>query len=250
MIASDKLLEVQYYIAFVLQITIAAVMLRRRLYLQARYFFAYIIWQTFSVAVLYAVVCTAPRSYRFYGYWINNTVTVILGMAIVIEIFNRIFAPYENIRHMARILFTWAAVLLVALSGGLLFYQHTEYSGPLLTFLLVTERSVRVVQLGLILVLFAITKYLHLRWRNYLFGIALGFGFYALITLVVLVVRMTYGKPVMVMADLVWGTAYCAAVLIWTMYVLQPEVAKVPIVSLPSHELEKWDEALKTLLKK
>ncbi len=250
MTTPDKVLEVQYYTAFVLQITIALAMVRRRLYVQARFFFIYIVWQTFSVAILYAVAHTAPRSYRFYGYWINNAITVTLGMAIVIETFNRIFAPYVAIRRMARLLFIWIAAMLIGFGCIFLFYNHTAYSGPILTFLLVTERSVRIVQLGLIIALFSITKYLHLRWKNYLFGIALGFGFYALSTLVILVIRMTFGQTVMVVADVLWGTAYCAAVLIWTIYVLQPEAAKVPIVSLPSNELEKWDDALKKLLQK
>jgi len=48
--------------------------------------------------------------------------------------------------------------------------------------------------------------------------------------------------------NLLWGTGYCIAVLIWTAYVLQPDAATVPIVSLPSHELEKWDETLKRML--
>ena len=244
----DVMLEIQYYSAFALQITVAATMISKGLYRQARFFFAYIVWQTISVAVLYAVFHRMSHIYYFYGYWINNAITVSLGIAIVIEVFRRIFAPYEGIRRMAGIFFLSAAVLLTIISVAFLFYHHAEYSVPILTFVLVADRSVRILQLGLILALFGIARYLHLRWKNYLFGIALGFGFYALMDLVGLTVRMTYGKPVASTVDVLIGTAYCAAVVIWTAYVLQPEAAKVPIVSVPSHELEKWDAALKQLL--
>ena len=238
----------QYYASLALQVVIAAAMLWRRLFLQARYFFAYIVWQTFSVACLYEIIHKLPGKIYFYGFWINDAIDVMLALAILVEIFNRIFAPYEGIRGVARILFLSAASLVVITSAAFLFFHHAKYSIPVLTFVLVAERSVRILQLGLILALFVITRYLHLHWKNYLFGIALGFGFYAVTTLAVLVVRMTYGQPVMVVTNLLWGTGYCIAVLIWTAYVLQPDAATVPIVSLPSHELEKWDETLKRML--
>ncbi len=245
-----KIIEVQYFGAFVLQVVIVAAMVRRRLFPYARYFFAYIVWQTFSVACSYVIMhkFPPPSTLPFYVWWINNAIDMLLAMAILVEIFNRIFAPYEAIRSVGRILFISAAVVLTAVSGIFLLFRHVEYSVPILTFFMVAERSIRILQLGLILALFAITRYLHLRWKNYLFGIALGFGFYAVTVLAVLVVRMTYGEPVMKWASLLEGTGYCVAVLIWAVYVLQPEAATVPIVSLPSHALEQWDATLKLVL--
>jgi len=239
--------DVQYFGALALQVTIAAAMIWRRLVLQARFFFAYVLWQTFSVACLY-VAYKLPPPYYFYAYSINDVVDIVLALAILVEIFTRIFAPYEGIRGIARLLFLSATVVIATGSAVFLFFHHTEYSVPALTFFLVAERSVRILQLGLVLALLVITRYLHLRWKNYLFGIALGFGFYAMTTLAVLVVRMAYGHPVMIVTNILWGTGYCVAVLIWAVYVLQPEVANIPIVSLPSHELEQWDATLKNML--
>lgn len=240
--------DIQYFGALGLQVVIGAAMIWRRLYLQARFFFAYIVWQTFSVACLYVITFKFPPAYYFYAYWINDAVDIILALAILAEIFNLIFAPYAGVRRLARIIFLFAAVAVSIASAVFLFFHHTEYSVPAVTFALVAERSVRILQLGLTLALFAITRYLHLRWKNYLFGIALGFGFYAMTTLAVLVIRMTYGQPVMVLTNYLWGTGYCVAVLIWAVYVLQPEVVNIPIASLPSHELEQWDASLKKIL--
>jgi hypothetical protein len=250
MSTAAKIIEVQYFGSLALQVMIVAVIIWRRLFLNARFFFAYVVWQTFSVACMYVAMHKLPPPYYFYTYWSNDAIDVLLAMAILVEIFNGIFAPYEGIRHLARILFISAAAILTSTSAVFLFFHHAEYTVPILTFVMVTERSVRILQLGLILALFAITRYLHLRWKNYLFGIALGFGFYAVTVLAVLVVRMTYGQSVMAISNLLEGTGYCVAVLIWATYTLQPDVATVPIVSLPSHELEKWDESLKNLLSK
>lgn len=242
-----KILELQYFGALALQLIIVAAMIWRRLFLYARYFFAYMVWQTFSVACLYVIMhrFPPPSTCLFYASWINNAIDIVLAMAILVEIFTRMFAPFEGIRRMARLLFISAAAVLTATSAVFLFFHHAEYSVPILTFFMVVERSVRILQLGLVLALFAITRYLHIRWKNYLFGIALGFGFYAVTVLAVLVVRMTYGQLVMTWSALLEGTGYCVAVLIWATYVLQPEAATVPIVSLPSCELEQWDSTLK-----
>ena len=247
MSTAAKILEVQYFGALALQVLIIATMVWRRLFPSARYFFAYIVWQTFSVACLYIIMHKFRHEYM-YAWWINNGIDIVLDMAILIEIFNRIFAPYQGIRGIARMIFIGAATVFAATSATSFFFSHAEYSVPILTFLMVADRGVRILQLGLILTLFAITRYLHLRWKNYLFGIALGFGFYAVTALAVLVVRMTYGQPVMTVTNLLEGTGYCVAVLIWATYVLQPEAATVPIVSLPSHELEQWDATLKKIL--
>jgi hypothetical protein len=240
-------LHIQYVEALTLQIVIAIAIIWRRLFLQARFFFVYIVWQTFSVLCMYVLNLKLPV-YYFYAYWINDAVDVVLAIAILMEIFDRMFAAYEGIRRFAKVLFSVSAGLVTIVSAIFLHFDRVEYTVPVLTIVLVAERSVRILQLGLIFALFAITGYLHLRWKNYLFGIALGFGFYATTTLAVLVVRMTYGQPVMLISGLLWGTGYCVAVLIWAVYVLQPDVATVPIVSLPSHQLEQWDESLKKIL--
>jgi hypothetical protein len=243
-----KILELQYFGSWSLQLVIVVTMIRRRLFLNARFFFIYIVWQTFSVACMYVAMHKLPPPYSFYIGWTNNGIDIILGMAILIEIFNRIFAPFEGIRSVARTFFIGATVLASCTSAVFLLFRHVEYTVPVLTIFMVAERSLRILQLGLILSLFAITRYLHLRWKNYLFGIALGFGFYAVAALAVLVVRMTYGQPVMAWSNLLEGTGYCVAVLIWATYVLQPEASGLPIVSLPSPQLELWDATLKHAL--
>ena len=243
-----QIVEVQYFGALALQVVIVAAMIWRRLFPYARYFFAYILWQTFSVACLYVIWHKLPRSFYFYANWTNDAIDIILALAILVEIFNRMFAPYEGIRGMARILFISSAAILTATSAVFLFFHNAAYSVPVLTVFMVAERSVRILQLGLILALFAITRYLHLRWKNYLFGIALGFGFYAVCVLTELVVRMTYGQLVMAWGNLLEGTGYCVAVVIWATYILQRDVAAIPIVSLPSQELEQWDATLSNML--
>src|SRR5581483_726519 len=119
MTTGAKIQEVQYFGALALQVIIVAAMIWRRLFPHARYFFAYIVWQTFSVACLYVIMHRFPPPSKclFYASWINNAIDIVLAIAILVEIFNRVFAPYEGIRGMARILFLAAAGVLIVTSA-------------------------------------------------------------------------------------------------------------------------------------
>jgi hypothetical protein len=241
--------DVQVYSALVLQLIVGATMYGRGLHEKARYFFAYILWQTFSTVVLY-VIWRSFRPYYFFASWTNDLVTVSLGLAIISECFDRFFESYKSVRYFAKLVLLSSLAVLMLIGIVLAKFHDVSFSTPLWTVLLVAERSVRIIQLGLILTLFSLSRYLHLRWKNYLFGILLGFGFLALMTLTGLTVRMYYGKLVFAWEEMLLGTAYCFSLVIWTFYVLQPEVLKVPVVSLPAHELERWDQALTQLLRR
>jgi len=245
---AKSIVEAQFYCAFALQVLVAVTLYVRALHRKVRYFYAYVIWQTIAVTVMYAMLHLLPYKYFFYSYWGNNVVNLCLGLAIIAEVFHRIFEPYESIRHFARLVLRWSALLLTVIGAILTLYRQVAFTEPLLTVFMVAERSVRIVQLGLILCLFALSRYLHLRWKNYIFGVSLGFGFYALVVLAGLTVRMFYGRPIAQIENILQGTAYCIALMIWSYYVLQPDVVKIPIVSLPSVELERWDHALSELL--
>ena len=247
MTTPELIVEVQTGVAVVLHLIVAARMYTCRLYEKARYFFTYIVWQNVSTFILYTFAHTS-RNWQFYSFWINNLITMSLGLLIIVELFDRIFGSYNSIRHFAKMILLWSFAVLMLIGVFLAHFHKVAFSVPYWTVFLVTERSIRVIQLGLILTLFGLSKYLHLRWKNYLFGIALGFGFYALLALTGLTIRMYYGKLVFVWEDSLLGTAYCLALAIWTFYVLQTDAIKIPIVPLPSHELERWDEALARLL--
>ena len=245
------MLEVNNVAAIALLLVVGVIMFRRHLHRQAPIFFAYVLFDTCGMAVVYGLLHFGNHYWWWYGSWAENGICILLGFAVIVEVFNKLFAPYEGIRYFAKVVVFWSAAVLVATGAfSAAFFHHVAFSVPILTVFLVLDRSLRIVQLGLILSLFAVSRYLHLRWKNLTFGIALGFGFYALTQLATWTVRIYYGQLVAGTVNVVQGAAYCATILIWAFYVLQPEVAHIPIVSLPSHELEKWDRALSHLLRR
>ena len=245
------MIEVNHLLAIALLFVVAVAMFLRKLHRQVPVFFAYILYALLFDVLHYGLVHLANPNWAWYSTWADDVFCILLEVAIFAEIFNRLFAPYSSIRQFAKLVVFWSAATLVVIGTfTAVFFHQVAYSVPVLTIFLVLDRTLRAVQLGLILTLFALSKYLHLRWKHLIFGIALGFGFYALMILTGDTVRMYYGQLVAGNVGALEGAAYCAAVLIWVVYTLQPEVARIPIVSLPSNELERWDRALAQLLRR
>lgn len=245
------MLEANDVAAIAFLLVVGVIMFRRHLHRQVPVFFAYVLFDTCGMAVVYALLHFGNRYWWWYSAWAEYGICILLGSAVIVEIFTKLFAPYEGIRYFAKVVVLWSAAALVATGAfSAAFFHHVAFSVPVLTIFVVLDRSLRIVQLGLILSLFALSGYLHLRWKNFTFGIALGFGFYALTQLATWTVRIYYGQLVAGTVNVVQGAAYCATIVIWGFYALQREAAHIPIVSLPSHELEKWDRALTQLLRR
>jgi hypothetical protein len=242
-------IELQYSVAMVLLIALAATMYLKGLHRHTPLFFAYALYASLSMTLTYTLLHFFNPYWGFYASWGDEAICLVLEFAIVVEIFKILFAPYSGIRRFAKLVMTWSAASLLTLGVFLcIFFRDVAFAIPALSIFEVLDRSLRAVQLGLIVSLFAVSKYLHVRWRNFAFGIAFGFGFYALMCFAGDTVRIYYGQLVAKTYSMISGAAYWAAILVWFSYALQPDVAHVPIIPLPSHELERWDRALAQLL--
>ena len=113
-----------------------------------------------------------------------------------------------------------------------------------------SQLGLRAVQVGLLVLLFATARALGLSWRTYSFGIALGYGTYAIVDLILSAIRVEYGLPVLRMVSLVGPLAYIVAIAIWSSYILQPQTIAQPVRVIPYNDIAKWNEKLEEILKK
>src|SRR5262245_56319885 len=100
------------------QVAILAFMRRRKLSVEFPFFFTYTAFQVLSVAVLFAIFHFSPNSY-FYAYWTSTALSVMLGFAVIHEIFSYTIRPYIGLRELGKFLFKWAGFLML-LVGALL----------------------------------------------------------------------------------------------------------------------------------
>ncbi len=160
------------------QVGVVVSLFRRGLHREYPYFFNYTILQVLTVAFLLCVQ-RSPYLY-YYGYWGISAVSVLISFAVLQEIFKDAFRPYEALRDLSVILFRWS-ILVLLLVGGMWAINTVRSDQPDLinAVILLADRSVRLMQCGLVFFLLFFSEYLGISRRHVLFGIALGFGLYA-----------------------------------------------------------------------
>src|SRR5450755_3250723 len=164
----------------VLELVLASLLVRRKLHRQFPVFFAYIISQIINFAILFPIFKAGPTHYGayFYAYWIGSVVSLAIGFKVIHEIFLDVFRPYHTLKDLGTVLFRWAGVVMLLVSVVVAFSNSFD-QGLLIHAVTTLERSVRIVQLGLILFLLLFSRFLGVSRKQISFGISLGFGLFA-----------------------------------------------------------------------
>jgi len=248
-----SLVRLTYYVLWLspaLLLGIAVVrMLLSKLHREFPIFFAYAVFQAARTAVQFVVYHQDFPLY-FYTYWAGEALSVALGFGVLHEIFTHLFRPYEALQELARLLFRWAAAILILVAVVSAASTPAADSSRLIAGILVLERSVRVVQCGLLFMLFLFSSYFGLTWRHLVFGIAFGFGLYASVQLSALAARAYLGAIGNQTYSLVTSGAYNIAVLIWVTYLYSPQPARRAVQAVPGSNVERWNQALLQLLER
>ena len=176
----------------VLQITLLIFMVRREFHRIFPRFFSYILFQTLKSACLFVVYRYFPESY-FEAYWTGNAVSVIFTVAVMDEILRSLFSEYGGIQILGITIFRWSCGLLflLAILGAL---SGSEAAGDrVVAAVFAFDRSVRLMQVGLFLLLMLLCRFLRNYSRQQVFGIALGFGIFASVELILVSFVMWFG---------------------------------------------------------
>jgi hypothetical protein len=110
--------------------------------------------------------------------------------------------------------------------------------GRFTQIMLVLERSVYVMQIGIVLFLFLFSGMVGLTSRSHIFGVALGFGVFAAGNLLYFTVLSALGGSSGAMAfTLLKAFSYNAACIIWLSYLRSPDPVRIPSVQ-PARSME------------
>jgi len=244
---SDTLSQIVWWGGSALNVGIAFALVYRRLYRELPIFFTYTVFLLVRGLVLHFVVDRHALAY-FYTYYATEVVAWALGLAVIQEVMQCLLEPYHAVRNLVVLLFRWGAALLIVIA------LLTAYSGPglavdrLLTNILMLERGVRIVQAGLLSLLFIFARAMRLRWPHYVFGIALGFAIFSSVDLALVTVR-TYDIWTHTLFAILNPAAFVVAQGVWLYYLAVPERSPVyqPHATL---RMEGWDFALAELLRR
>lgn len=246
---SRELLFALWTVPIVLQFVIGLTMVLRRLYKEFPFFFSYTLFHVLKQTITLTIYLRKGYTSFFALSWTAELIGGILGLLVIQEIFTRVFSPYVGLKRLGEVLFRWSFVMLIFLALMSALFTPGSDLHKFMAALLIVQRSLRVIQLGLLFFLFIFVSCFGLSWRHYLVGIGLGFGLYAAADLAMLALITTVGSSAANVFNLVRSAAYNCTVLIWIVYFLVPvREVKRAVYSVPSTRLEEWNSALLQVL--
>jgi hypothetical protein len=209
-------------------------------------FFAYSLLGVAGGAGLY-FVRSSPSLY-FYAYWVIEGLGLLLGFGVIFEVFKRLLYPYPALKKLAAIAFQTAIVLLITLGCIAAYLQPSAEKSRLVAGVFAAEEGTRIIEIGLLMFLFAFSTVFGLHWRQYTFGIALGLGLFVAVELIVVATRTTLGGAAAEILNVARSLGFTLSVLIWTGYALAPQRVTVGAELPKRAQLEQWNQAIMELI--
>jgi hypothetical protein len=237
-------LQLAFWIAHpALELTLAVIMVWRKLSRTFPVFFAYILFQLFNFGIMFPIHQSGNYDLYFYSYWIGSGISLAIGFKVIHEIFLNVFRPYHTLKDLGTVLFKWAALVMLFVAIVVAAASPAD-SSPIVQAVTTVERCVRVIQCGLVLFLLFFSRYLGVSWRQHSFGIILGFGGFASVELAA--IALYGGGQINVpLAGLVNAAAYTLAILTWVGYTLQKAPARDASLGLLTSQ--RWERSLADL---
>ncbi len=217
------------------------VMLRRKLVSSFPLFFTYTV-----VVVCRDVILLFLKKGHLYFliFWWGETLAVLLGLAVIFEIAAHILPKSPSLKFVLNAMLIFGAI---AAAAALFILILAKPSGggndPLLVVIGMAERSVRLLQSSLLIVLIALMSRLGLSWRQESVGIAAGFGVYSALALACFELGIHLHAISGPTLALINSAAYNLAAMIWAFYILRP-TRVTPVEHLPKTDLAEWNSAV------
>jgi predicted transporter len=232
-----------------LQAGIVFFMFRRKLNSHYPIFFNYTLLQVLTSLFLFGIkhFCPQPASdYIYYfGFWGTTLLSSLMAFGVLHEIFKDAFRPFEALADLSSILFRWAALVVLLVAGmATVTASNSNQVDTVTNTILLVQRNIRVMQCGLIFFLILFSEYLGISRRHVLFGIAVGFGFFAAINML-FSTAMSHGGGFLKHSTLneINSAAYLTACLIWLAYVAYPKTLRAGESGTEARSKD-WNEAL------
>jgi hypothetical protein len=180
----------------------------------------------------------------FYLYWVLSTIIMVFEFAVLYELLVNALKPYSALIDLGKMLFRWAAVFLILAALLTAFATSGSGSNKIVAAAELLQRTVRLMQCGLLLLFFGLEKRLGLSWRNHSMSIALGLGIYSGVDLstTYLIDRI----PAHVGAFQIFTNLVAlSAMFFWAASLARPEPSRNNVLDSPSRLIfQRWNEAL------
>ena len=227
----------------ILQSVVAVILWHRKMHKQFPVFFLFLLVQVANFAVIFPLWFVGDFKMYFVFFWLGEAANAVLGFKVIHEIFLDVFRPYHTLKDLGTLLFKWAGVVMLLVSVVVAFSNSFDQS-PLVHAVTTLQRSVRIVQLGLILFLLLFSRFLGVSRKQVSFGISLGFGLFAGVELMLMALN-SGGFVRQGNLNLVNMVTLILAILVWCGYSLSRKAVRVAAVN--HLQTQRWEQGLADL---
>jgi predicted secreted protein len=210
-------------------------------------FFLYLIVVLFKSEIVLLIQPFSAVAH-FYAYWVGEGVTILLSFTVIYEICSHIISSTA---------FPLSKTTFFRINVGLLLFAsivaaltiHSAPTDPVVRTVIVLTTALRTMQIGLFALLTAVSLFYGFFWTNSAFGIALGYGLYALSQLANTLVRVSVGVLGHEVYRYIAMLGYDCTVLIWLAYALRAGQQEIKLEKVPDNDAAQWMGALERVAK-
>ena len=178
---------------------LAAVLVRRKANREFPFFFLYVC----SSVVLPILTFSVSNNYRlfFLVFWATEAVYVVLALLALHEVFRKVFAAFYEKRWF----WLFFPVVVIAISALAVIYRlgsPPAQANQVISLIISLGMAVNLVQALLFVLFFVLVWFNGIGWREYPFGIVMGFAAIAIVTFTADWARSEFGTKLNVVFEL------------------------------------------------
>lgn len=175
-----------------------------------------------SVALMYVSNCLSGHAY-FVAYYATGFPAALLEMAVVIDIFAKLFRPYRYVPRKLMTALAFSVPLFIAIVTELnMMAWHNNIDATLGTYRVV-ERSATYSVLVLLGALLCFSSYFAMPWRSRLAGITIGMFLNSLTSVITSTLVTSLNREATYRLAFLPVLSFFACELIWIRYIRRPE---------------------------
>jgi len=206
-------------IGLIAAIWLTTILLRRKTYRAFPVFFLYV---SFSITfIILRIAVSGDYELFFFVFWATEVVYVVLALLVLHEVFRKVFAAfYEKRWFWLFFPLVVAAIFTIAVIYS--FSSPPVQASRLISLILTLGTAVSLVQVAIFGLFFLLVWFHGIRWRDYPFGIVVGFAIIALGSLWGNWSRSVFGTKFNKFFGYAPAVAYIVAVIVWLDTFLRP----------------------------
>lgn len=250
------MLFLRYYLWIVPHLLVGFLLisaLRKRLYKLLPIFFIYLVFELAQFLTLFAI--SRMSSFSMVGYrWVlvaGLAIGTSLELGVIYELANDLLLPRSSLVGVLRPLLRRCGAALLLLAAILSATLREVSVERVMNIFQVLDFSSSLLLAGLLVTLFLFSRALHVSWRSWSTGVALGFGVSACIDLASAALRAEFGGNGFIAVDVTQMAAFHVCVVIWVVYLFLPQLAPQFVGrGLEKSDLEFWDQELQRMVRR